>query len=64
MMFIGTETLVTQLVYESSGMQANRTTTKLEEMIKRESHLKGGLGPTPHVLSRGPLVPSCDSDRP
>ena len=25
MMFIGTETLVTQLVYESSGMHADRT---------------------------------------
>jgi len=34
MMFIGTETLVTQLVYESSGMHADRTTRELEEMTK------------------------------
>ena len=34
MMFIGTETLVTQLVYENSGMQADWTTRELEEMIK------------------------------
>ena len=29
MMFIGTESLVTQLVYESSRMQANRTTREI-----------------------------------
>ena len=33
-MFIGTETFVTQLVYESSGMHADRTTRELEEMTK------------------------------
>jgi hypothetical protein len=33
MMFIGTETLVTQLVYESSGLQTDRTTRELDMMI-------------------------------
>ena len=63
MMFIGTETLVTQLVYESSRMQANRTDRENGEDDKGHQ-LMDGFEPIPYVLCRGPPVPSCRSDRP
>ena len=45
MMFIGTETIVTQLVYESSGMQADQTTRELRMRPQEEVTLIcGGTG--------------------
>jgi hypothetical protein len=63
MMFIGTETLVTQLVYERSRLQANRTTRE-NGGDDKGNQLRDGFEPISYVLCRGPPVPSCRSDRP